>query len=161
TSPDPTPAEKAAATADMVEGVVPKPTPEARAELSKKFEEQSKERAGVTGRTVDEIKEAARKEAKFRPYVTGFFEDPTGVRPFYEPEWVGAGQLHVNINKSHPFFEHLYSATLNGGEHAARMKYGLDVMLFMLAKAEMSTENEDTAMLYEAQRKGAWSTFLR
>lgn len=158
-SPEPTPAEKAAATADLVQGVVPKAPEAIRPKLKQKFEDTAKERAGVTGETLEEVKKALEKEAKFRPYLIDYFNDANG--PFYEPEWAGAGQLRVKINRKHPFFETLYSATLEGGESGSRLKYGLDVMLIMLSKAELATENDDTRLLYEAQRRGSWSTFLR
>ncbi len=157
-SPEATPAEKAAATADMVAGIVPKAPETERPSLRKKFEQEAEHQAQVSGETLEEVKKALEKQAKFRPYLIDYFEDPNA--PFYVPEWTPTQQVVVKINRKHPFFQTLYAAMLVSGQ-GARLKYGMDVLLLMLGRAELTTENEITRMLYAEQRETVWTPFLR
>ncbi|NOT35551.1 MAG: hypothetical protein HOP12_15510 [Candidatus Eisenbacteria bacterium] len=157
-SQEASPAEKAAATADMVQGTVPKAPETERPTLRRKFDAEAERQSKVTGETIEEVKKALEKQAKFRPYLIDYFDDPNA--PFYVPEWTPAGQVLVKVNRQHPFFETLYSATLVSGQ-GARLKYGMDVLLLMLGRAELTAEHDHTKMLYEAQRVGIWSPFLR
>lgn len=152
------PAEKAAATADMVQGVVPSAPEMERPALKRRFDQEVEKRAGVTGAAIDEVKKALEKEAKFRPYLIDYFDDPNA--PFYVPERTAIGQLLVKINRKHPFFETLYAAAMVSPQ-GAKLKYGMDVLLLMLGRAELTTENEITRMLYTEQRESIWTPFLR
>jgi len=153
-----TPAEKAAAVADMVQGVVPKAPETERPRLRRKFEAEAERRATVSGEAIEEVKKALEKQAKFRPYLIDYFDDPAA--PFYVPEWTPSQQVLVKINRKHPFFESLYAPLLVSG-HGARLKYGMDVLLLMLGRAELTTENDITRMLYAEQRQTVWTQFLR
>jgi hypothetical protein len=157
-SDQPTAAETAAATADRVQGTVPK-VPEFRKPAVKaQFDAEAQRRVGVTARSLEEAEAAMQREAKFRPYVIDYFDDENG--PFYVPEWAAAGQVVVRINRKHPFFETLYIEAMKMG-NGHKVKQAVDVLLITLGKAELTVENEDTQDMYRAQREEVWSPFLK
>lgn len=155
-STEQTPAEQAVATADAIQGKVTKipefKKPEVRAETEAAAERQ----VGITAKSKAEAAAALEAEAKRRPYVIDFFDEPTG--PFFVPEWAAGGQVLVKINRKHAFFETLYLEAMARGP---RMKFGLDVLLLTLGKAELSSENETTKAWYEEQRESVWSPILK
>lgn len=153
-SEEPSLAEMAAASADRVTGTVPKVPEKVRPAIKANFKAEVERRARVTKRSENEVEEALIKEAKFRPYVVDFFDDPNG--PFYFPEWAPSSQVVVRVNRKHQFFESLYNEAMRNG----KMKHAVDVLLITLARAELQAEDE-TRELYKVQREEIWSPFLK
>lgn len=156
-SAEPTHAETAAAAADGMAGHKPRVADRVKAEVREKFEEQAVARSKVDASSIEAARKALEEEAKRRPYVIDFYDEPRG--PFYKPDWLNGSQVGVLINRAHPFFQTLYNPLLrmDGGGQA---KQALDILLIALARAELSVENEDTANWYLTQRERAWSQFL-
>lgn len=154
---EPTHAETAAAAADGMSGHKPRVADRVKAEVREKFEEQAAARSKVEASSIEAARKALEEEAKRRPYVIDFYNEPRG--PFYKPDWLNGSQVGVLINRAHPFFQTLYNPLLrmDGG---AQAKQALDILLIALARAELSVENEDTANWYLTQRERAWSQFL-
>lgn len=154
---EPTFAESAAATVEIITGKTVQ-IPERDKNLIKIItEEKIDERVKVTNETRDEAIKALKDERNRRPYIITYFNDFSGA--FYEPELGANGQVVVKINRVHPFFQAVYGTllTIEGGSKA---KESIDLLLIALAKAELTTEHKTTKLLYETQRKETWSPFL-
>lgn len=152
-----TTAETAAAQADAIAGTKPKVTDRAKNQVRSELDKAAKKRAKIDKVSIDAARKALEDQAKARPYVIDFYDEPRG--PFYKPEWQTGGQVAVLINRDHAFFQTLYSPLLklpNGTE----AKQALDLLLITLARAELSIEDETCAAWYETQREQAWSPFL-
>ena len=89
---------------------------------------------GETARRRFDVEFAAREEA-----------------PFYQARRLGL-QKRLTINTAHPFFEKIYQL-------AGDAQSGLEVLLFVLAEAELDAEGDREAF-YRAERQG-WSEGLR
>lgn len=151
-----TPSEAAAAAVPVITGKrlhVPDRLKPAAQENAK---EEAKKRAQKTNRNVEDVLEALTEENKRRPYRIDFFEEPRG--PFYYPEMQGT-QLVIFINKKHPFYEVCYGQLLavEGGEQT---KWGLEILLFALGKAEVEIDDDVAAQQYLFTRENKWSEFL-
>ncbi len=152
-----TPSEAAAAAVPVVTGKrlhIPerlKPSAQDNAEI------EAKKRAEKTKRPLDEVLKVLTEETKRRPYRIDFFDDPRG--PFYYPQVDGL-QLVIFINRQHRFYEMCYGEllSLEGGEQA---KWGVDLMLFALGKAEVEIDDPTAAQQYEYTRVSKWSEFLQ
>ncbi|SRR6266480_370695 len=155
-SPEASPAERAAATADTVQGKTPRIPEYEKPEVRSEFEAEAKRQAGVTAKSVAEAQAALQAEAKRRPYLIDFFEDPAAA--FFVPEWSPAGQVLVKVNRQHPFYETLY---LEAVRHGPKVKHAVDVLLLTLGKAELTIDNETTRSWYQEQRENVWSPFLK
>jgi hypothetical protein len=155
-SPEATPAELAAATADAIHGKTPRVPEYERPEVRGEFEAEAKRQAGVTEKSVAEAEAALQAEAKRRPYLIDFFDDP--VAAFFVPEWTPAGQVLIKVNRRHPFYEALYLETVR---RSAKAKHAVDVLLITLGKAELTIDNETTRSWYREQRENVWSPFLK
>ncbi len=153
----PTPAEAAAAKADTVAGQRPRVAERDKAEVRRALEEEAKRRSKVDKTSIDAARKALEDEAKKRPYVIDFYEEARG--PFYKPEWRNAGQVAVLINKQHAFFQTFYGPLLKL-PNAGQAKQALDVLLITLARGELSLDDDDAKMWFEAQRERNWSNFL-
>lgn len=153
---EPTAAELSARDADVAVGSRPHIPERELDEANDRFEEVVKKRAAITGEAVEEARKAAEQETKRWPYRVDYYESEDG--PFYKPEWVGS-QGVVFINRKHPFYQVLYGDLLQlpGG---ARAKEAVDLLMLALGKAELTTEDDEQALWYEAQRKQRWSPFL-
>jgi hypothetical protein len=118
---------------------------------------EAKKRAEKTKRPLDEVLKVLTEETKRRPYRIDFFDDPRG--PFYYPQVDGL-QLVIFINRQHRFYEMCYGEllSLEGGEQA---KWGVDLMLFALGKAEVEIDDPTAAQQYEYTRVSKWSEFLQ
>ena len=68
----------------------------------------------------------------------------------YQPRRLGA-QKRLTINTAHPFYEKIY-------QRAGEAKSGLEVLLFVLADAELDADG-DRETFYKAERQG-WSQGL-
>ncbi len=150
-------AESVAAKADSISGQKPRVADRVKAKAREDFESEAKRRAKVDQTSIDQARKAVEEEAKRRPYIIDFYDEPRG--PFYKPTWAHGGQVAVLINREHPFFQTLYSPLLSlalGGQ----AKQALDVLLIALARAELAIDDETCAAWYETQRERAWSPFL-
>ena len=154
---EPTFAETAAAAADGMSGQKPRIADRVKARVREAFEEEADARSRIDASSIEAARRAIEEEAKKRPYVVDFYDEPRG--PFYKPDWLNGSQIGVLINRQHPFFQTLYSPLLrmSGGTPA---KQALDILLIALARAELSVENDETANWYLTQRERAWSDFL-
>jgi hypothetical protein len=153
----PTVAETAAAKADTIAGQKPRVADRAKAKARNDFEAESTRRSKVDDISIEIARKAVEDEAKRRPYVIDFFDEPRG--PFYRPDWANGGQVAVLINRQHPFFQTLYGPLLHLA-HGTQAKHALDVLLIALARAELSIEDDTCAAWYETQRERAWSPFM-
>lgn len=150
-------AETAAAQADTMTGSKPRVTDRAKARVREELEQQAKQQAKVTKTSIESARKALEDQAKHRPYVIDFYDEPKGA--FYKPEWQTGGQVAVLINREHAFFQALYGPLLKFA-HGNQAKQALDVLLITLARAELVIEDEVCATWYETQREQAWSPFL-
>ncbi|MBB3890550.1 hypothetical protein GGQ61_001267 [Phenylobacterium haematophilum] len=156
-SAEPTVAETAAAKADSMTGQKPRVTDRAKGKVRDELEQQAKDQAKVNKTSIDSARKALEDQAKQRPYVIDFYDEPKG--PFYKPEWQTGGQVAVLINREHAFFQALYGPLLKFAQ-GNQAKQALDVLLITLARAELVIEDETCAAWYETQREQAWSPFL-
>lgn len=159
-SDTPTEAELAMTAAEAAQGTKLKVPDHAKKDASENLQSEAVKRAAAksptgaaTQKDVDEALRALEMEQKRRKFHVDYVDDPNG--PFYTPEWLGEVVV-VKINRSHIFYQALYGQLLElrGGEMA---KQALDVVLLMLAKAELRTESEDMKIFYETQRRSIWS----
>jgi hypothetical protein len=151
-----TPAERAAATADAIQGKTPRIPEYEKPDVRAEFEAEVRRQVGVTNKSMADAETALQAEAKRRPYLIDFFDDP--VAAFFVPEWTPAGQVLVKVNRKHPFYEALY---LEAVRHSAKAKNAVDVVLLTLGKAELTIDNETTRSWYQEQRENVWSPFLK
>jgi hypothetical protein len=156
-SQTPTPAERAAASADSVGGTRTIVPDRGKDKARSEFEEEARRRSTVNQTSIDEARKALELEAKKRPYVIRFIDEPRG--PFYRPEWEFGSRVAVLVNRAHPFYKSFYAPLLDvtGGGQA---RQALDVLLIALARAELRVDDDQAAMWYEAQRERQWSPFL-
>jgi hypothetical protein len=155
-SPEATPGERAAATADAIQGKTARIPEDQKAGLRLGLEEEAKRLVGVTAKSMGEARAALEAEAKRRPYLIDFFDDPAAA--FFVPEWTPSGQVLVKVNRQHPFYETLY---LEAVRQSPKVKHAVDVLLLTLGKAELTIENETTRLWYQEQRESVWSPFLK
>ena len=138
-------------------GNKPRVTDRAKGQVREDLEQQAKHQAKVTKTSIESARKALEDQAKQRPYVIDFYDEPKG--PFYKPEWQTGGQVAVLINREHAFFQALYGPLLKFAQ-GNQAKQALDVLLITLARAELVIEDETCAAWYETQREQAWSPFL-
>ena len=156
-SVEPTAAETAAAAADAMAGQKPRVAERVRVKVREELEEKIAQRSKVDDSSIEAARKALEDEAKRRPYVIDFYDEPRG--PFYKPDWLNGSQVGVLINRQHPFFQTLYSPLLTL-PHGGQAKQALDILLIALARAELAVEHDETANWYVTQRERAWSSFL-
>lgn len=154
---EPSAAETAAAGVEIVTGKTSKIPSRNRADVKSRTEKWIADRLNIGAETEAEVLKALEDEKKRRPFKIGYFEDKRAA--FYEPEWGPLGQILVNINRKHPFFEALYGTLFKivGGRKA---KDATDLLLIALSKAELEMEREETQEIYRVQREEVWSPFL-
>jgi hypothetical protein len=151
-TPQPSPAEVAAQVVDTVVGQqTPVPDHE-REQAQNTFKEETRKRAQITGKSLDEAAKIVEEEAQRRRFRIDYFEEPNG--PFYKPEWELGTRIVIRINRKHPFYETLYLAT-----KSKLVKEGLDLVLIALGKGELTVKEPLAKLWYEQQRK-TWSDFL-
>jgi hypothetical protein len=157
TSETATPSEAAAATVPVVTGKRLHIPERLKPEAQENVEAEAKRRAEKFNRPQEEVLRALTEETKRRPYRIDFFDELRG--PFYYPEMQGL-QLVIFINRQHRFYEMCYGElmVLEGGEQA---KWGIDLMLFALGKAEVEMDDPTAAAQYEYTRENKWSEFLQ
>jgi len=157
-SDTPTAAERAMAAADMARGQRPQVPDHRKEESDQKKEGAARKRAEVTKEKLDEARKAIEQEARLRPYKIDYEEVANG--PFYRPEWVNGVQVVVWINRLHPFYTTLYQSVL-GLRDSGLAKDAIDAVLLCLARAELTTPNEQTQLFYQTQREDVWSSDIR
>jgi hypothetical protein len=152
-----TPSEAAAASVPVITGKRLHLPERLKPAAQENAQAEAKKRAQKSNRGVDEVLKALTDESKRRPYRIDFFDDPRG--PFYYPELQGL-QLVIFINRQHRFYEMCYGEliVLQGGEQA---KWGIDLMLFALGKAEIEIDDPTAAQQYQYTRESKWSEFLQ
>lgn len=150
------PAESAAAAADIASGQMPIVPDQKRPEANLNFERRAQQQARVSERSIEEARSAVGDQKKRKPYQIDYFDEERG--PFFVPEWEGA-QVVVRINRRHPFFTVLYDSIL-ALENGALPKEAIDVVLISLARSELTVKNPETADFYREQRENYWSPFL-
>lgn len=156
-SAEPTLAESAAATVEIITGKTAQIPDHDKDSVKTITENKIDERVNITNETRDEAIKALEAERKRRPYKIEYSDVIGGA--FYEPERAAYGQIIVKINRKHPFFQAAYE-TLFSIEGGLKAKESIDLLLIALSKAEVTAEHEDTKLLYETQRKENWSSFL-
>lgn len=122
-------------------------------EADRNFKEKVQRASRETGVPEEAIAEAKEEEAIRRPYVMSL-TDGTPDDPFYIPLMEGA-QLVVQLNTEHPFYKEVYSRF---EPHQAELRSGLEVLLFVLAQAELDQEGKRRAW-YREERPN-WSHHL-
>jgi hypothetical protein len=156
-SEEPSPAENAAALADRIDGEPNKVPEKDQEKVEKATEEEAKQRVGVTEATLDEAKEAIKKQGQRRGYKIEYYDEPNG--PFFEPEWKPGNVVVAKVNRQHPFYSTFYTSLLSL-EGGSRARYALDLVLLALAKAELRIEDPVAKLWNESMRKKQWSPFL-
>ncbi len=156
-SPEPTPAEKAAAKAEAMLGQRPTVADRDKPKAREALETEAKKRVGVSADSIEQARQAIDEEAKRRPFRVDFYDDPNG--PMYKPEWGHGSHVVVRVNREHQFFKTLYSGLLQTSDGGAA-RQALDLVLITLARAELTSKNEESAMWYQVQRERVWSPFL-
>lgn len=156
-SAEPTLAELAAATVEVLTGKTAKIPDREKGSVKTVTEDKINERVNITNETREEVIKALEAERKRRPYKVKYFDNVGGA--FYEPELGAFGQIIAKVNRTHPFFKSVYE-TLISIEGGKKAKLSIDLLLIALAKAELTAEHEITQQLYETQRKENWSPFL-
>jgi hypothetical protein len=113
--------------------------------LKKKIELEAKERRVDP----EKIKKIVFEETQNNPFKLQ--EQALKGAAFYEPESYGS-QIVVTLNTNHRFYTSLY------GSASKEVRTGLELFLFVLAKAELRSPSQ-VALFYEAQRT-LWSAHL-
>lgn len=137
--------EKAAALLDSPSPVPLEVIKQAENNLQKKIEEEA------TLRRIDvkKVEQIVYEETKNNPFKIQ--EQNLKGAAFYEPEQFGS-QIVVTLNKNHRFYTMLY------GEATKEVRTGLELLIFVMAKAELGSAGE-VRLFYEAQRNN-WSAHL-
>ncbi len=151
----PTPAEVAARAADMAGTAIRVPEHHA-AKAEEAIEAAARSMIGAGAMNMEEARRILREQQRRRPYRIRYVENPHA--PFYEPHFEQR-QVVVDINKSHPFYDVLYTKVLSG-ENPALVKSGLDLLLITLARAEIGADHEEMELWYRTQREQVWTTWL-
>jgi hypothetical protein len=157
TPEQPTVAEQAAAAADSIIGQKTRVADHDKVKAREDLDTEAERRSKVNQTSIDEAKKAIEDEAKKRPYVIRFTDEPRG--PFYRPEWEFGSRVAVMVNRAHPFYRTFY-APLIGLPNGGQAKQALDILLIALARAELAVDDEQASLWYEAQRERHWSPFL-
>lgn len=152
-----TPSEAAAAAVPVITGKRLQIPDRLKPEAQENAEAEAKKRSEKSNRPLEEVLKVLTEETKRRPYRIDFYDDARG--PFFCPAMQGL-QLVIFINRLHRFYEVCYAELqeLKGGEQA---KWGVDLMLFALGKAEVETDDPTAAQQYKYIRENKWSEFLQ
>lgn len=125
------------------------PTPQKVADAATALAEYAEKKARETGEPLEAVKVQVAKEVASRPFDVEFVAREEA--PIYQAKRLGE-QKRLLINTAHPFFEKVYEA-------AGEAKAGLEVLLFVMADAELDAEGE-REQFYKAER-ALWSQELR
>lgn len=159
-SDKPTLGQTAAAAASAASGKTNSAPKRDRGKIADTENKKVEDEAEATGRDKEEVREFLEERARRRPYSVEFFDNEYA--PFFEPEWGFGQQIVIRINRLHPFYSAVYSKLYPvPADGDTLVRHGIDLMLFVLAKSELETENEETQAMYKTQRTDHWSAFLR
>lgn len=157
---DPNKTQPASAAADAANAAIgggstvpPNRADEAQGLLDK----ATKERAELTGESIDAARNAILQDAKIKRYKVDFFDSEGGV--FYRPTYGNGMQRVAMINKAHPFYTVFYSKLASLTDHPIA-RQTVDLLLLTLAEAELRADDE-VGLVYESQRESLWSPFLK
>ncbi|MEG3162707.1 ATP-binding protein [Sphingomonas sp. LB2R24] len=123
-------------------------SPQKRAQAEKALHEYAWAMANARKISIELAEASAKKETNARLFDLEFAAVEEA--PFFQAKRLGL-QKRLTINTAHPFYEKVYQRS---GEAQA----GLEVLLFVLADAELDAENEREAF-YRTERKN-WSEGL-
>ncbi len=118
-------------------------------EAERNLQQVAADIAEVTGKPEAKVIEEVTEQTKRRRWEIEFRAVEEG--PFYQPKAIGE-QKRVILNTAHPFYTKIYSA-------APETRAALEVLLFVLADAELRAEGERETF-YKAARQ-TWSERLR
>ncbi len=123
-------------------------SPQKKAAADKALSEYAQGLAKDTDMPLEEATASAKRETDERRYEIEFAAREEA--PMYQVRRLGL-QKRLTINTSHPFFEKIY-------QRAGEAKAGLEVLLFVLADAELDADGERETF-YRAERH-CWSEGL-
>ena len=124
-------------------------SPQKAAAAEKALADYARAIANARGISIDEATSAAREEIAVRPFEIEF--SARDEAPLYQARRLGL-QKRLIINTAHPFFSKVY-------ERSGEAQAGLEVLLFVLADAELDAEGDREAF-YRTERS-FWSEGLR
>jgi hypothetical protein len=133
----------------------PQDTPARRKEAEDNLKHEARRRAEQAGVSEEAVERelVAQQEGTTRAVET---EDLPGA-PFFRCVQRG-GQRVLLLNVAHPFYTDLYA----GPGTSARLRAGLELLLWTLGDAEVDADPEsDRRRFYEAERPQVWSPNLR
>lgn len=127
------------------------PSPEKVQKAKEKLTTEATKESQRTERPLEEVLAEIEEQTQSRPYKVDFQAIPDG--PFYRAERLGL-QKRLIINTQHPFYLHLYDSPDSNPE----IQTALEVLLFVLADAELDAEGEFEAFYRNARKN--WSDRL-
>jgi hypothetical protein len=145
----PRPSEEAMMATEKFKSRPDKPSAEKQAKAQEELENTATKTAETTGKPRDQVMQELEEKAATRRFEVEFQAIPEG--PFYRPKRLGE-QKRLIINTLHPFYAKVYEAS-------PEIKAALEVLLFVLAEAELEAEGEFESF-YRAART-AWSERLQ
>jgi hypothetical protein len=125
------------------------PSDKKKAEGDKNLDNTATKVSETTGKDKGEVRKELEDRTRRRRYEVEFRSIPEG--PFYRPTRFGE-QKRVIINTDHPFYEKVYEAS-------PEVKSALEVLLFVMAEAELEADGEAETFYKSARTR--WSERLR
>ncbi len=145
----PRPSETAMAESEKFQAATPHPSPAKVKEARRNLEEAAANIAKGTGQPEEKVVEELASKVAKKKFEVEFKAIDEG--PFYQPKRIGE-QKRLVINTNHPFYTKIYNA-------APEVRAALEVLLFVLAEAEIDAEGERETF-YKSERQ-RWSERLR
>ncbi len=127
------------------------PSPEKVQKAKEKLAAEATKQSQRTEKPLEEVLAEIEEQTQSRPYKVDFQAIPDG--PFYRAERLGLQKCLI-INTQHPFYSHLYDSP----DSSPEIQTALEVLLFVLADAELDAEGE-FEVFYKNARKN-WSDRL-
>jgi hypothetical protein len=132
----------------------PKDTPRRQAEAAENLEQEAKQRANRAGVRPEAIKQELEAEREGITHTVDT-EDMPGA-PFFRCVQEGGTRV-LYLNVAHPFYTELYA----GPNATARLRAGLEVLLWALGEAEVDADPEsDRRRFYARERASVWTPYL-
>lgn len=127
------------------------PSPEKVQKAKEKLKAEAAKESQRTEKPLEEVLAEIEEQTQSRPYKVDFQAIPDG--PFYRAERLGLQKCLI-INTQHPFYSHLYDSP----DSSPEIQTALEVLLFVLADAELDAEGEFDVFYKNARRN--WSDRL-
>ena len=143
--------EQAMAASEKFEDERTPDTPERRRKSQEGFDREVERRSNESGVPPEQVKEQLTRETQERPYRV-HTESLVGA-PFFRMDQIGSQKV-LYLNTAHRFYKDVYA----GPDSSARMRAGLEVVLFAIGSGELNAEG-DLLTFYETER-GRWSSRL-